>query len=107
MSYWLILCAVVVSIMAHVMPDELVAVNQKILPEGLLVQNTGDPPAVPVDYEEGFVLPQHYTKPLQTLLGDDKYSKNLRFFEEDLVTPLRAPFDSRVTRFMYFANKTQ
>lgn len=80
------------------MSDELVAVNQKILPKGLYVQNTGDYPSVPVDYEDGFVLPQHYTKPLQALLGDDKYSKNLRFFEEEhIYTYLAVPMSTSVT----------
>lgn len=41
--------------------------DQAILPPPLKVEVGGIPPPAPVDYDDGFVLPEHCVKPLQTL----------------------------------------
>lgn len=41
-------------------------VVSKFLPKGIALQS-GDPPPLPDDFADGFVLPEHYEKPLQRL----------------------------------------
>lgn len=52
-----------------------------VLPEGVL-REEGPPPPPPSDYEQGYVLPQHYEKPLQRAIPPHPNDAALQFFEE-------------------------
>lgn len=56
------------------------AVWDAVLPEGVS-RAQGPPPAPPVDYEDGFVLPAHTDKPLKEL-HPHPLDARLRFYEE-------------------------
>lgn len=46
-----------------------------------ITRTSGDPPAPPKDFMEGYILPEHYTKPLQAL-HFTPIDKRLKFYEE-------------------------
>ena len=67
-----------------------------ILPQGLSVKG-GEPPPPPPSFEEGYSLPVHCEKPLQTV-NRSPLDEKLRFFEEPHVyTWESVPFSSSVT----------